>query len=98
MVKRKLKGALLAVLYLGVFGLFLIAHAPPVLAAAKQSTLTLSITDETPLVTIIPLTEGNFDKSSDVAVSVSTDNFTGYNLNFLPAPSLDGDFGCNKRS
>ncbi len=84
MVKRKLKGALLAVLYLGVFGLFLIAHAPRVLAAAKQSTLTLSITDETPLVTIIPLTEGNFDKSSDVAVSVSQAKSSQVNTSPLP--------------
>ena len=80
MVKRRLKGALLVVLYLGIFGLFLITHAPRVLAAAKQSTLTLSITDETSLITVIPLTEGNFGKSSDVAVNVNTDNFTGYNL------------------
>ena len=71
---------MLVVLYLGIFGLFLIAHAPQVLAAAKQSTLTLSITDETSLITVIPLTEGNFGKSSDVAVNVNTDNFTGYNL------------------
>ncbi|MBR3230711.1 InlB B-repeat-containing protein [Candidatus Saccharibacteria bacterium] len=47
---------------------------------AKQSTLSLAVSDANLLIEITPSLGGQFGKSTDNVITASTDNFTGYSL------------------
>ena len=47
-------------------------------AIAKQSTLTMTITDGNPALTLIPSGSGTFGKTGDTTVAIGTDNYSGY--------------------
>ena len=47
-------------------------------AIAKQSTLTMTVTDGSPAMTLIPSSTGTFGKSGDTSIAIGTDNYTGY--------------------
>ncbi|MBQ6460901.1 InlB B-repeat-containing protein [Candidatus Saccharibacteria bacterium] len=68
---------LFAMVCTGLIGFFLVFNAPPVEAIAKQSTLTISLENETPT---IYMSAASFEKTDDVEININTDNFTGYNL------------------
>ena len=55
-------------------------NASNAFAEAKKATLTLGVSTDTLSVDILPGANGAFGKSSDAAITVRTDNFTGYTL------------------
>ena len=54
---------------------------------AKQSTISISVQSGTLSLNLMPSPEGNFGQSNNASVSVSTDNFTGYNLSIVSSGS-----------
>ena len=52
----------------------------PVSGIAKQSTITMTVSDNVLPISIAPTPSGVFNKTSNNTVSISTDNFTGYSL------------------
>ena len=62
----------------GFFSLFICCQAS--FAIAEQSSVSISIESGTLSVELMPSISGSFDDSGDATVSVSTNNFTGYNL------------------
>ena len=49
-------------------------------AIAKQSSLSVSVNNNTMSINILPASGGTFGASNNTTISVSTDNFTGYTL------------------
>ncbi|MBR5647879.1 hypothetical protein IKW73_03045, partial [Candidatus Saccharibacteria bacterium] len=56
------------------------ASAQPVQAAAKQSTLSLTMETNKLTIALTPELNGKFGQSQNANISVTTDNFTGYRL------------------
>ena len=52
-------------------------------AAAKSSSLTLTLDTNNVAVDITPSADGEFGDSADATITVNTDNFTGYTLQIL---------------
>ena len=61
-----------------LFVLFSLFSCNPVGAIAKQSSLTVNISDDLLLVDMQPSIEGHFVESSSNTISITTDNYSGY--------------------
>ncbi|MBO4276626.1 InlB B-repeat-containing protein [Candidatus Saccharibacteria bacterium] len=68
-------------------GLFSFAISCPASSIAKQSTLTIEVSNGTLSLDLLPSAGGSFGKSSDATIAVSTDNFTGYTLSIASSSS-----------
>ena len=58
-----------------------------VLAEAKQSTLSITTTDDELPLTITPSSDGEFGKTGNNTVTVTTDNYSGYSLSIKSSVS-----------
>ena len=61
----------------------------PAHGIAKQSTLTMTVSDSELSFTIMPTASGTFGSSSNNTITVTTDNFTGYSLQIATNDSTD---------
>lgn len=57
---------------------------------AKESTVSLSVSDSNLSIEILPSISGQFGKSGDNTITASTDNYTGYSLYVATAISTSG--------
>ena len=69
----------LATIFFAAVGV-LLATPDDTFAAAKQSTVALSLQSEGLSLDLTATPLGNFGESSSTTISVTTDNFTGYSL------------------
>ncbi len=60
--------------------LFSLIIISPASGIAKQSTLSMTISNGSLSINILPSISGEFGKSGDATITVNTDNFTGYTL------------------
>ena len=52
-------------------------------AEAKQSTLTVDMTQGILAISLTPSGDGTFGKSSDSTIGIRTDNYTGYSMSIV---------------
>ncbi|MBR5647724.1 InlB B-repeat-containing protein [Candidatus Saccharibacteria bacterium] len=89
--------------FISIFAFLNIAtfvSAPAVSAAAKQSTLSLTMETGKLTMTLSPELNGRFVKSSNAGISVTTDNYSGYRLTITSngGTSLSSSNGRNIES
>ena len=64
-------------------------------AVARQSTLSLQVSEHSLAITFEPVAGGSFDHSAISTITVSTDNYTGYSLSIVSDSSTDMVSGDN---
>ena len=64
-------------------------NSAPVFATATASTMSLSISSSSLSATIMPSPSGTFGESNNATISISTDNFTGYELSISARDGTD---------
>lgn len=69
-------------------------------AIAKQSTLSMTVNNGNPTISITPTSSGAFGKSGDTTISINTDNYTGYTFKIATydSSSASDGYGNNIQS
>ena len=74
-------------LTLSVVGFCSLFYSNSVFAEAKQSTLTVNMTQGVLAISLTPSGDGTFGKSSDSTIGINTDNYSGYSMKIVSTGS-----------
>ena len=91
-LSNKYRYKILLPICIGLVGSFVFCHTDAAFGVARESSITMTITDSMPSIQLNP---NSFGKSGDVSIDVSTDNYSGYTLSVASSSgtSLVGEHG-----
>ncbi|MBQ2622943.1 InlB B-repeat-containing protein [Candidatus Saccharibacteria bacterium] len=83
----RLRFSLVCLLFVGVTVFCSLVSSHSVFAAAKQSTITVNMTQGILDISLTPDIDGRFGKSANSTIDVNTDNYTGYSMKIVSTGS-----------